>query len=306
MRLDLFLAKALPLQSRSTISHLIKKGHIKVSGQICKAGYRIRSGDRISGSIPEPLPSLYLPEPIPLEILYEDDHLMVINKPAGLVVHPAPGHYTGTLVNALLYHCPDLKGIGGEIRPGIVHRLDKDTSGVMVVAKDEKTHQALSAQFKSRTVRKDYWALTHGPWLQETGSILLSIGRHPTDRKKMSVHSTRGRPAETLWQVESRFPGLTLVRATLKTGRTHQIRVHFAAVHHPIVGDPVYSGGKWLNRLLPEVKRIVSDVQRQMLHAKSLGFIHPETKTAMSFETNIPKDMAVILDQLANRQSTPP
>jgi 23S rRNA pseudouridine1911/1915/1917 synthase len=303
MRLDIFLANVLPLHSRSAISHLIKKGHIKVSGQISKAGYRVKTGDIIAGALPMALPSLYLPEPIPLEILYEDDHLIVINKPTGLVVHPAPGHFTGTLVNALLYHCPNLKGIGGEIRPGIVHRLDKDTSGVMVVAKDEKTHHTLSAQFKSRTVKKDYLALTHGQWHQEEGRILLPVGRHPTDRKKMSVHSTKGRPAETLWRVERHFPGLSLVRATLKTGRTHQIRVHFAAVHHPIVGDPVYSSGKWLNRLLPEVKRLASTVQRQMLHAKSLGFIHPETKTAMSFETEVPKDMAVILDQLTDRQT---
>ncbi|MBU4055988.1 MAG: RluA family pseudouridine synthase [Proteobacteria bacterium] len=299
MRLDLFISKALSQQSRSGIAQLIKKGLVQVSGQDCKTGYRIKAGDIVTGFFPPAQPGTYLPEPIPLVIVHEDDHMLVVNKPPGLVVHPAPGHYTGTLVNALLYHCPDLKGIGGEIRPGIVHRLDKDTSGLMVVAKDEKTHQALSTQFKSRLVTKEYLALTHGLWKENSGRIFLPIGRHPSDRKKMSVHSPKGRPSETLWGIENQFHGLSLVRANLKTGRTHQIRVHFAAVHHPIVGDPVYSNPKLISRLSPEIRGVLKDVNRQMLHAKHLAFTHPETKKAMSFDSELPEDMALVMQRLS-------
>jgi 23S rRNA pseudouridine1911/1915/1917 synthase len=303
MRLDLFISRCLPELSRSAVAHLIREGHIQVSGQACKPGYRLKTGDRVSGSFPVPQPCIHEPEPIPLEIVHEDPFLLVIDKPPGLVVHPAPGHFSGTLVNALLYHCPDLKGMGGEIRPGIVHRLDKDTSGLMVVAKDETTHQALSAQFKSRTVEKEYVALTHGSWKEASGRINLPIGRHPSDRKKMSIYSLKPRPAETLFRLEYQFHGLSLVRALLKTGRTHQIRVHFASLHHPIVGDPVYSSQKLITHLPENLRFLLKDVKRQMLHARRLGFIHPKTGKAMSFASELPGDMAFIVNGLLENHS---
>ena len=303
VRLDIFISHKLPHFSRSQISNLIKQGHIRVSGQIRKAGYHLKPGEVVTGTIPPAVPSEFTPEPIPFGIIYEDRQIIVVDKPPGLVVHPAPGHFNGTLVNALLHHCPDLKGIGGEIRPGIVHRLDKDTSGVMVVAKDDRTHLALSAQFKSRDITKEYIALTYGRWETDKGKIVLPIGRHPSDRKKMSIHSTKGRYAETHWKVERTFKGLSLVSADLKTGRTHQIRVHFAAMNHPILGDPVYAGRKMLLRLPPETRIHAAIINRQMLHSRRLGFLHPETKKAMSFDSQLPQDMALLIDRLTGASS---
>ena len=302
MRLDQYLASELKDLTRSHIAGVIKKGHIRVCGQFKKPGYRLKPGDTVSISLPAATPSEYTPEPIDIHIVYEDRHIIVVDKPAGLVVHPAPGHPGGTLVNALLYHCPDISGIGGEIRPGIVHRLDKDTSGLMVAAKNEVALNELARQFKSREVKKIYLALTHGQWKTDTGEIRLPIGRHPTDRKKMSVHSRKSRTAITRWQVQARFERLSLVRADLKTGRTHQIRVHFAAAGHPIAGDPVYASPKLLKVYPDDIKARLASINRQLLHAHFLHFLHPKTQKAISFESEIPDDMAQIVDYLADRQ----
>jgi 23S rRNA pseudouridine1911/1915/1917 synthase len=229
---------------------------------------------------------------------------VVINKPPGLVVHPAPGHYSGTLVNGLLYHCPDLGGIGSELRPGIVHRLDKDTSGTLVVAKDGAALEGLNAQFKARTVQKTYLALVHGAMPAAEGTIRLPIGRHPVDRKRMSVASRKTRPAETGWRVRSRFSGFTLLELDLKTGRTHQIRVHCAAVHHPIVGDPVYGKRSTASRSLAkpprsdEINALLTGAHRQMLHAWRLGFVHPYNGLPVHFESPLPEDMQTLIDRL--------
>ncbi|MBU4186274.1 MAG: RluA family pseudouridine synthase, partial [Proteobacteria bacterium] len=243
--------------------------------------------------IPPPEPVLSEPEPHDIDILYEDTHIIIINKEPGLVVHPAPGHNKGTLVNRLLYHCPELEGIGGKLRPGIVHRLDKDTSGTMVVAKNDAAHINLAAQFKSRKIKKIYLALVHGVVKSESGSISLPIGRHPSDRKKISTVSRKSRSAKTFWKVIERFNGATFLELDLKTGRTHQIRVHCAAINHPIVGDPVYGGKK-------AAKKLPTSVPRQMLHAWQLEFTHPATGEVMSFESPIPQDMEKVIEMLRN------
>jgi 23S rRNA pseudouridine1911/1915/1917 synthase len=240
--------------------------------------------------------------------LYQDSHIVVLNKQAGLVVHPAPGHCRGTLVNALLYHCPDLKGIGGEIRPGIVHRLDKDTSGTMVVAKNVGAHKSLARQFKKRTVQKKYIALVYGEFRADEGTITLPIGRHPVHRKRMSTITHKGRTAETSWLVRERFRNITLLELTLKTGRTHQIRVHCASMGHPIVGDTVYCSRK---RLKDTVRLFSGEssskvaplktVPRQMLHAWRLGLTHPHTGEVMTFESPIPEDMEALMEKLEGR-----
>ena len=220
------------------------------------------------------------------------------------MVHPAPGHTSGTLVNALLYHCPQLGAIGGEIRPGIVHRLDKDTSGTMVVAKNGAAHENLGAQFKDRTVCKDYLGLVYGEPQSDSGSINIPIGRHPVDRKRMSTTTRKGRNAETLWKVRERFDGLTLFKLRLKTGRTHQIRVHCAAIQHPLVGDPVYRPRKLpqiIEKNYASTAGLVRTVSRQMLHAWRLGFTHPKTGEELSFESPLPEDMAGLLDRLRDK-----
>lgn len=294
-RLDLLVASRISGCSRSIAASLIRNGKIRVQGGVKKPGYRTRPGDEICGTVPPPEPVSFKPEPIPINILYEDNDIIVINKPPGIVVHPAPGHYSGTLVNALLYHCPWLEGIGGEIRPGIVHRLDKDTSGVMVVAKNDGAHQNLSLQFKSRRIKKKYLALVYGRMESESGRVVLPIGRHPVDRKKMSTHSRKSRMAETTWQVRKRFARATLVEIHLKTGRTHQIRVHFAAIKHPVVGDSVYGGRKAGKRTEYD---LFGSVPRQMLHAWRLQFAHPKTQKILCFEAPIPSDMEDILEKL--------
>ena len=240
--------------------------------------------------------------------MYQDSHIVVLNKQAGLVVHPAPGHGSGTLVNALLHHCPDLEGIGGEIRPGIVHRLDKDTSGTIVIAKNAGAHERLARQFKDRTVQKRYLALVYGELHQDEGMITLPIGRHPVHRKRMSTITRTGRSAETSWRVRERFQGVTLIELTLKTGRTHQIRVHCTSMGHPIVGDKVYSSRKWLKdtaRLISgdssSKLAVLKTVPRQMLHAWRLGLTHPHTGEFMTFESPIPEDMEALVERLEGR-----
>jgi 23S rRNA pseudouridine1911/1915/1917 synthase len=240
------------------------------------------------------------PEPLDIDILFEDPDLIVVNKPPGLVVHPAPGHATGTLVHGLLHHCPDLEGIGGELRPGIVHRLDKDTSGALVVAKNASAHRDLAKQFKSRKVKKKYLALVHGEMESDSGVISLPVGRHPVDRKRMSTASRKSRTAETSWRVKERFGGATLIDLNLKTGRTHQIRVHCAAVNHPIVGDAVY-GRRRRRKVITngnEFSNIIKSIDRQMLHARRLEFNHPDKATLVSVEAPVPQDIQAVIHAL--------
>jgi 23S rRNA pseudouridine1911/1915/1917 synthase len=281
---------------------LIAEGLVRVGGHRKKPGYRLQEGDCISVRIPAPAPpSKHLPEPIPLDVLYEDERIVVVNKPAGLVVHPAPGHAGGTLVNALLHRCPDLSGIGGELRPGIVHRLDKDTSGVLVVAKDAAAQEGLSAQFKNRSVKKTYLALVWGSFPERAGVIDLPVGRHPTARKKMSTRSRRGRSAETRWEVVERFCQSTLLQVRIFTGRTHQIRVHLSSVGRPVLGDPVY-GKKSASGGRAKVADRLGKIGRQMLHAWRLGIRHPSTGEEMTFEAPLPEDFSGILAELRREE----
>jgi 23S rRNA pseudouridine1911/1915/1917 synthase len=276
-RLDRFLAAAAPEMSRSRLQSLIVEGHVTRNGAVSKASAKLRVGDRIVVEEPPARPTESLPEAIALSILYEDADLIVIDKPAGMVVHPAAGNWQGTLVNALLHHCRDLSGIGGERRPGIVHRLDKDTSGCLVVAKNDFTHERLAAQFAGRDVTKIYLALTAGKFARLSGTIDAAIARHPVQRKKMTVVTgERGRASRTSWRVLREIGTATLVECTLHTGRTHQIRVHLKHLGHPLLGDVVYG------------KR--AGFPRQMLHAWKLGFTHPRSGMALSFVSPIPPD----------------
>lgn len=293
-RLDTFVAAQQGIVlSRSQVRNLILEGLITVNGKPVKAGYRLKMGDVVDVSVPEARPSTLVAEQIPLEILYEDAALLVINKPAGLVVHPAPGHEEGTLVHALLHHCQALSGIGGVQRPGILHRLDRDTSGVMLVAKTDAAHTHLSAQLSTRELTRIYYAVVHGRFSALSGSIDAPIGRHRADRKKMAVTQTHGREAVTHYQVLEQFPDHTLLHVQLKTGRTHQIRVHLKHIKHPVVGDPVY-GNASKNNL---------DMSRQALHAKSITFVHPSTGERMSFETSLPDDMQRLIEKLRTRNT---
>jgi 23S rRNA pseudouridine1911/1915/1917 synthase len=296
-RLDLYIASRISDCSRSVAANLIRNGKIRVQDVVTKPSYRVKTGDEIRGCIPPPAPILFGPEPIPIEILHEDDDIIVINKQSGLVVHPAPGHYSGTLVNALLYHCPGLKGIGGVMRPGIVHRLDKDTSGALVVAKNDKAHVHLSKQFKSRRVKKEYLALVHGKMESGSGAVSLPIGRHPVDRKKMSINSRKSRVAETTWHVREHFESASLIEVNLKTGRTHQIRVHCAAIKHPILGDKVY-GPRKRGKHGAHIDNLIGRVPRQMLHAWRIALTHPASNEVASFEAPIPSDMKTVISAL--------
>ena len=304
-RLDTVVASRLADCSRSLAATLIAGQHILVDQQPKKPGYHIKPGDRIEGRIPAPEVVDFKPEPIPLHILFQDSHIIVINKQPGIVVHPAPGHRSGTLVNALLFHCPDLGAIGAEIRPGIVHRLDKDTTGTMVVAKSAQTQEDLARQFKAREVQKKYLALVYGDVQPETGEIKLPIGRHPVDRKRMSTITRKGRAAETAWKVRERLGGITLLELNLKTGRTHQIRVHCAAIGHPEVGDPVYRSPKLPRNLKDKLSNhpsaiiaALKSVDRQLLHAWQLGLTHPHSGTYLTFEAPLPADMEGLLSEL--------
>ena len=292
-RLDIFIAHHEPHISRSRIQIMIKDGHALVEGKIEKPGYKVKPGEQVTLELPERQVREVLPEPIPLSVIYEDPHFIVLNKPPGLVVHPAPGNYTGTLVNALLYHYGSLpsSGAGAEgnerERAGIVHRLDKDTSGVMVVARTPEALRALSAQFKGRVVKKRYLALVAGVIKKGSGSVEIGIGRHVKERKKISVHTHSAREAVTTYIVKERYKDATLVEVEIKTGRTHQIRVHMAHIGHPVLGDRVYGGGK-----------AAKSAERQMLHAESLSLLHPETGNPMTFTVPPPRDMAEVIEKL--------
>ncbi len=312
MRLDTFIACHFSASSRSQACKSIRQGMIKVNGNTAKPAYRVSAGETIQGSV---LPAEQIriePEAVTIHPLYEDRDIIVINKQPGLVVHPAVGHYSDTLVNGLLYRYPEIKSVGDKLRPGIVHRIDKDTSGVIVVARNEATLKALAGQFKDRKVKKEYLALVYGEPQVESGAVKLPIGRHPSDRKKMSTQSKhlpsrmrgRIRPAETNFEVVERFQVASLLRLDLKTGRTHQARVHCAAIHHPIIGDTVYGKAKFkvrllkYNRLDNDSKHVLRLTSRQMLHARRICFTHPETTQTVTFEAPLPDDMRNLLNVL--------
>ena len=300
-RLDRYLAGAVPGLSRSQAQRLIDDGHVQVAGRQAKANLALKDGDQVSVELPAPVPTSAQPEDIPVPVLYEDADLVVVNKPAGMVVHPAAGHNSGTLVNALLHHVDDLSGIGGELRPGIVHRLDKGTSGVMVVAKHDAAHEALARQFADREVDKEYVALVWGV-VQAGRRIDLPIGRDPNDRQKMSARSRRARSAVTRITRAQHLKGVTLCQVAIATGRTHQIRVHLNAIGHPIVGDATYGG---VRQRVPQDLRPVLRLERPFLHAARLAFTHPTDGREMSFEAPLPDDLQQVLDQLREAQPEP-
>lgn len=280
---------------------MIRNGSVQVNDAHTKPSYQLKTGDQVSLMVPRPSPLELVPEEVPFSVIFEDSWIIVLYKPPGIVVHPAPGHSSGTLVHGLLNHCSDLSGIGGILRPGIVHRLDKDTSGVMLVAKCDMAHQALSRQFKSGTIKKEYIALIHGIPSHENGRIDLPIFRHPVRRKKMAVTTGGGRNALTLWKkIADCKEGFSLLSITIKTGRTHQIRVHFSHLGHPLVGDTVYGHGPdtLKRRFLKQNPVLVSAVKRQMLHAARIGFVHPREKKYMEFESPFPEDMKRVLNAL--------
>ncbi len=293
-RLDRYLSQALSDVSRSRIQQLIEQGHVQVNDKICTSKkINLKTGDRITLEIPTIQPLEVIAENIPLDILYEDDELIILNKPAGLVVHPAPGHPDGTLVNAILAHCPNLPGIGGVQRPGIVHRLDKDTTGAIAIAKTDLAYQHLQAQLQAKTARREYLGLIYGVPKTETGTINLPIGRNPQDRKKMAILAVEdgGRNAITHWQVKERFGNYTLIHFQLETGRTHQIRVHSAKMGHPIVGDPIYSSGHSLGVNLPG----------QALHAWKLQLQHPISGDLVAVTAPLPRSLTTLLEVLRRR-----
>lgn len=286
-RIDILATRFLEGVSRSHVQKLIADGQVFINGKPIKANYKVQAGDLIEIGIPEAQPVEIVAEPIQLNILFEDNDVIVINKARGMVVHPAAGNYSGTLVNALLSHCDDLSGINGEIRPGIVHRLDKDTSGVMVAAKSDRAHVSLAQQIKDRTATRKYYAIVHGNVKEEQGIIDAPIGRHRIERKKMAVSFENSKEAITRFRVVKRFGSYTLVECRLLTGRTHQIRVHMSYIGHPVVGDPVYG---------PKKKHF--SINGQALHAAELSFTHPVTGEALTFYAPIPDDMQQILSSL--------
>ncbi|AFY49933.1 pseudouridine synthase, RluA family [Nostoc sp. PCC 7524] len=293
-RLDRYLAEELPDLSRSRIQQLIEQGKVQLNGRVCTSKkISVKVGDRITLEIPEAQPLELKAENIPLDILYEDEQLLILNKPAGLVVHPAPGHPDGTLVNALLAHCPNLPGIGGVQRPGIVHRLDKDTTGAIAIAKTDIAYQHLQAQLQAKTARREYLGVVYGAPKTESGTVDLPIGRHPQDRKKMAIVPVEqgGRVAITHWQIQERLGNYTLIHFQLETGRTHQIRVHSAKIGHPIVGDPVYGSGRSLGVNLPG----------QALHAWRLKLQHPISEDWIEVTASPPQTFTTLLDVLRRR-----
>jgi 23S rRNA pseudouridine1911/1915/1917 synthase len=297
-RLDRVLSGMMPDQSRSAVSRLIDEGRVAVGGVVVtKKATKVAAGAEIVVAIPDPAPTDVVAQDLPIDLLYEDDDLVVINKPAGLVVHPAAGHADGTLVNALLHHVKNLSGVGGESRPGIVHRLDKDTSGVLVVAKNDRAHRALTEAWGTAAVVKEYLAVVYGTPKVSKGTIDRKIGRDPRDRKRMGVTAS-GRAAVTHYEVVEAFAHTSLLNCRLDTGRTHQIRVHLKAIGHPVVGDPVYSGPQWKGIPNKKLQKALSSFGRQALHAASLAFPHPSSGERMSFRAPVPADMALLLETL--------
>lgn len=291
-RIDKYLTGILPDSSRSFVQKLLKDGGILVDGKAVKPNFKLSGGEELEITIPRKEEPDILPEEIPLDILYEDHDLIVINKPKGMVVHPAAGHYTGTLVNALMYHCKDdLSGINGVMRPGIVHRIDQNTTGSLVVCKNDFSHNHIAAQLKEHSITRKYRAIVHGNLKEDTGTVDAPIGRHPIERKKMAVDVRNGRPAVTHYRVLKRFGQYTYIECQLETGRTHQIRVHMSSIHHPILGDDVYGPAK-----CP-----VSGLQGQTLHAQVLGFIHPRTGEYMEVSAPLPEYFENLLERFGKR-----
>ena len=299
IRLDRFLTSVLPGQSRSNIQRLIQNGHVHVAGRQAKANQRVKEGQQVTVDIPEPVDPAPAAEALPLEVVYQDRDVIVIDKPAGMVVHPAAGHSSGTLVNALLHHVSDLSGVGGEKRPGIVHRLDRGTSGLMVVAKHDAAHAELARQFRDREVEKEYVALVWGV-VQAGRRVDAPIGRDPVDRKKMSARARRSREAVTrIVGAEPFGQTLTLARVAIQTGRTHQIRVHLSAIGHAIVGDPLYGG---VHRRVPGDLRVVTHLERPFLHAARIAFKHPGDGRRMELTSPLPEDLQRVLDDLREQR----
>ncbi len=303
-RLDAFLAGKLPEMSRAAVQRLIEEGLVLLNERVPRASLKLQGGEQIVLQVPPPTPAVPLAEAISLTILYEDHHLIVLDKPAGMTVHPGAGVTSGTLVNALLAHCDDLSGIGGEIRPGIVHRLDKGTSGVLVAAKNDPAHRGLAEQFSVHSIKRLYWALVYGSPKEDTGRISGIIGRHPTDRLRLSGKARHGKQAVTHWRVLERLGPASLVQLRLETGRTHQIRVHLSEAGMPLLGDPLYPDGGRFNNLKDAVlKGMISRLGRQALHARVLGFVHPATGQYLEFSSEPPEDFSGILHYL-REQST--
>lgn len=291
MRLDKFLTGIYPDQTRSFLQKLVKSGEIKVNGKpVTKAGFVVEAGDQVSASIPAPQAVEIEAENIPLDILYEDADVLIVNKPKGMVVHPSAGHYSGTLVNAIMYHCADsLSGINGEIRPGIVHRIDMDTTGALIICKNDATHVDIAEQIKEHTVTRRYRGIVCGIVKEDEGTIEGAIGRHPTQRKKMAINEKNGKPAITHYKVLQRFAKYTYMEFRLETGRTHQIRVHMASIGHPLLGDELYGNPKNL---------AMKGLQGQTLHAMVIGFVHPTTHEYMEFEAPLPEYFQNLLQKL--------
>ena len=297
LRLDIYMSVKDPALSRSQAKRMVDEGYVWVNRINPKVGYRLKVGDIVSIRKRDLKADRVLPQDIPLAIVYEDPHIIVINKPADIVVHPAAGNNQGTLVNALLFHCTDLSGIGGVLRPGIVHRLDKNTSGLLVVAKSDEAHRELSRQFKQHEVRKIYKVLVYGDPKEDKGIIDEPVGRHPTERKKMSTRSRRGKNALTHWRVLERYGFATLLEVTIKTGRTHQIRVHLTAAGYPVVGDSIYGSPKRANAVdNPILRAKLKAMKRQVLHAAEIGFVHPVTHQDMVFSSPLPNDIENLCD----------
>ncbi|MDY3906846.1 MAG: RluA family pseudouridine synthase [Lawsonibacter sp.] len=287
-RADAFLARSVPDLTRSAAQRLLEEGAVTLEGRPVKKNYKTAPGDQLEAVLPDPEPVAILPQNIPLDVVYEDGDVIVVNKPVGLVVHPAPGHPDGTLVNALLYHCGNtLSGINGELRPGIVHRIDRDTSGLIIAAKNDRAHLALAAQLQDHSLARVYEAVAVGNLREDAGTVDAPIGRHPVDRKKMAIDHRNGRPAVTHWSVLGRYPGYTHVECRLETGRTHQIRVHLASIGHPLLGDVVYGSKKpW------------PGLAGQCLHARKLRFVHPTTGKLVELECPLPDWFEKVLKQI--------
>lgn len=291
IRIDKFIANVASDLTRSRIQGLISDGNITVNNKVVKANYKVREQDIINILIPDAVPVDIPAEDIPLDIVYEDDDILIVNKPKGMVVHPAPGHYTGTLVNALMHHCKDnLSGINGELRPGIVHRIDMDTTGLLVVCKNDKAHNFVAEQLKEHSITRKYQAIVYNAFKDEEGTVEGNIGRHPNDRKKMTI-TPNGKEAITHYKVLKNMGKYTLIECQLETGRTHQIRVHMSSINHPLLGDEIYGP-----------KTCPFKLQGQVLHAKSLGFIHPTTKEYMEFDSELPTYFTKLIDTLSNQQ----
>jgi 23S rRNA pseudouridine1911/1915/1917 synthase len=297
-RLDRWLQARFPSESRARLQHLITSGLVRLEGGSVRPSTRLRPGQSIEVEWPAPVLATPQPESIPLRVVYEDKHLIVVDKPAGLVVHPGAGSPSGTLVNALLHHVRDLSGIGGVLRPGIVHRLDRGTSGLMVVAKDDEAHRALARQFADRSVEKEYVALVLGVPSRREGTIEAAIGRHPVDRKRMSVRPKGGRAARSSYVVAEAFDGAALLRVRIHTGRTHQIRVHLAALGHPVAGDSTYGGTRAAPSRGKAAREILESLARPALHAARLSFTHPATGERMAFESPLPADVVSVVERL--------